>query len=203
MRLPLLKLILPLVLVPLALSAGEPEDSAVQLVKKLGGVVDRDERAPGKPVIVVYLSHKKVTSANLKELAKELAALNDLRKLDLFDTNTEDKDLKEIAILKQLQWLVLGGTRVTDAGLKHLAALQDLRELDLSDTVVTSVGLRELAALTKLERLDLERTKVTDRGLPQLAMLKKLRVVQLGGTQVTEMGISELKAALPKCRIVR
>ena|SRR5438128_1132340 len=200
----LMKLILALFLIPLAtLPAGEREDRAVQLVKKLGGGVDRDESAPGRPVIVVYLAHAKLTRSDLKQLAKELAGLKELHRLDLFDANVTDAGLKEIAALKQLQWLELSGTRVTDAGLKHLAALQELRELELESTAVTDAGLRELAALKKLEQLNLCFTKVTDVGLRQLTMLKELRVLRVGETQVSETGINDLKKALPKCRIVR
>jgi hypothetical protein len=205
MKLPILWLVLALLLIPpkAPLPAGEREDRAVQLVKRLGCGVDRDEKAPGRPVIVVYLANSKVTRSDLKKLAEELAGLKELRRLDVSSTRTTDAGLEEIAVLKQLQWLELSCTLVTDAGLKHLAALQELRELELESTGVTDAGLRELAALKKLERLNLCFTRVTDMGLRQLAVLKELRVLRLRESQVSEAGINELKKALPKCRIVR
>ena len=52
--------------------------------------------------------------------------------------------LKELAALKNLRTLDLTFTQVTDAGLKDLAGLKSLRALDLSDTRVTRTGLKEL-----------------------------------------------------------
>ena len=68
------------------------EDTAVAFVQKLGGRVARDDKAPGRGVVTVYLSGTKVTDAGLKELAP----------------------------LKNLTTLDLGATRVTDTGLKEL-----------------------------------------------------------------------------------
>ena len=48
--------------------ADDAEDQAVAFVEKLGGKVTRDEKAPGRPVIIVNLSFKQVTDAGLKEL---------------------------------------------------------------------------------------------------------------------------------------
>ena len=72
--------------------ADEAEDKAVAFVKKLGGSVDRDEKAPGKPVVEVFLSNTKVTDAGLKELA----ALKSLTDLNLSNTKVTDAGLKEL-----------------------------------------------------------------------------------------------------------
>ena len=64
------------------LRADDAEDKAVAFVKKLGGQVLRDEKAPGKPVIKVYLIGPQVTDAGLKELA----TLKNLTTLFLFYT---------------------------------------------------------------------------------------------------------------------
>ena len=97
--------------------ADDAEDKAVAFVEKLGGKVTRDEKAPGKPVVTVFLSgSKKVTDADLKELA----ALKNLTTLDLIGTEVTDAGLKELATLKNLTTLNLGFTKVTDAGLKEL-----------------------------------------------------------------------------------
>lgn len=52
--------------------ADDAEDKAVALVEKLGGTVSRDQKAPGKPVVAVDLSGRKVTDAGVKELKKAL-----------------------------------------------------------------------------------------------------------------------------------
>src|SRR5947208_3522879 len=54
------------------------ETAAVQAVEKLGGLVRRDDQAPGKPVIAVNLGFKRVTDQDLKVLAdlKQLQSLS-------------------------------------------------------------------------------------------------------------------------------
>src|SRR5829696_8166995 len=86
-----------------AARADDAEDKVVAFVTKLGGTVDRDETAPGKPINRVDLSGTKVTDAGLKELAP----------------------------LKNLTVLYLDYTQVTDAGLKELAPLTKLTTLNL------------------------------------------------------------------------
>ena len=51
------------------LRADDAEDKAVAFVKKLGGTVTRNEKAPGKPVFAINLSGTEVTDAGMKELA--------------------------------------------------------------------------------------------------------------------------------------
>jgi hypothetical protein len=109
-------------LAALVLSSGSParadeaEDKAVAFVEKLGGKVFRDEKAAGRPVVMVLLANTKVTNAGLKELAmlKKLASLN------LAKTQVTDAGLKELTALKNLTVLYLGGTKVTDTGAQEL-----------------------------------------------------------------------------------
>ncbi len=85
-------------LMPVRARADEAEDRAAEAIRKAGGKVERDERAPGRPVIGVNLGFTQVTDAGLKEL-KELKALRSLS---------------------------LNGTRVTPAGVAELEmALHD------------------------------------------------------------------------------
>jgi hypothetical protein len=121
------------------LAAGGPatEVSAVAAVEKLRGRVERDDKQPGKPVVLV----------------------------DLYYTKATDADLKGITSLEQVRSLDLGSTKVTDEGLKEFAALKQLRSLDLSHTKVRDAGLRHLAPLKQLQVLRLWSTKVTDKGL--------------------------------------
>jgi hypothetical protein len=158
---------------------GDSEARAVEAVKKLGGTVSRDEKAPGKPVVgVSFAGSTELTDKGLKEVAGALAALKDLKWLDLSRTQVTDTGLKEVAGLKGLQKLRLPATEVTDAGLKHLKKLKELRELDLSIT------------------------KVSDKGVKELADLKTLRRLSLLGSGVTDKGFEELKRALPECKVV-
>ena len=76
--------------------ADEAEDKAVAFMKKIGGKVIRDEKAPGKPVVTV----------------------------DLLGTQLTDAGLKELVAFKNLTTLHLAGTKVGDAGVKELVALR-------------------------------------------------------------------------------
>ena len=136
------------------LSAGDDDAKAEKSIKAIGGKVVRDDKATGKPVIVVDLTNTKVTDAGLKEL--------------------------ELAGLKSLQTLSLSGTGVTDAGLKELAGFESLQTLDLSLTGVTGAGLKELAGLKSLQTLMLISTAgVTDAGVAELQKaLPKCKVLR-------------------------
>ena len=57
--------------------------------------------------------------------------------------------------------------------------------------------------MLSLRVLELHRTRVTDAGLEHLAGLKNLAQLTLGGTAVTDKGVATLKAALPRCNIIR
>src|SRR5262245_63940412 len=84
-------------------AADQAEDRALDVVKRVGGAVDRDEKQPGMPVVAVNLYNSRVTDADLKELA----AFRKVIELDLMSTG------------------------VTDAGMAHLAALVSLTRLNL------------------------------------------------------------------------
>ena len=85
------------------LSAGEDDTKAEKAIKALGGNVVRDDKAEGKPVIIVHFQDTKVTDTGLKELA----GLKSLQHLYLNNTDVTDAGLKELASLKNLEVLVL------------------------------------------------------------------------------------------------
>ena len=70
--------------------AGEDDAKAEKAIKAMGGRLERDRNAKGKPIIEVVLNGDKVTDAGMKELSG----------------------------LKKLKVLFLGSTKVTDAGLE-------------------------------------------------------------------------------------
>jgi hypothetical protein len=128
---------------------------------------------------------------------EHIAALTNLRELQLADTKVTDAGLRYLKALTQLQTLTLSSTQVTDAGLEHLARLTALRELDLNHTKITGAGLRHLKALTQLQKLGLSRTQISDAGLEHLQALSQLQTLDLGSTPITYAGLERLKA-LPK-----
>ena len=68
---------------------------------------------------------------------------------------------------------------------------------------MTDEGLVHLKGLVSLRVLNFQQTRVTDAGLENLAGLTNLTQLYLNGTTVTDKGVAKLKAALPKCNIVR
>ena len=112
-----------LLLATSAIQADPVEDKAVRFVEAVGGRIERDQKVDGNPVI----------------------------KATLPDTAVTDETLKELAALKQLKALEINGAMVTDAGLKELAGLQHLQELHLFQSKVSDAGLKELAALKQLQ----------------------------------------------------
>src|SRR3982074_157779 len=89
-------------------AADDAEAKAVAFVEKMGGMVERHDKAKGKPVrgVDLALCCETVTHAGLKEVA----ALKQLQKLDLTECfKLTDVGLKELAVLKQLQSLNLRG----------------------------------------------------------------------------------------------
>ena len=92
-------------------------------------------------------------------------------------------------------------SRVTDEGLVDLKGLTNLQKLTLTATKITDAGLVHLKGMTNLDYLDLLETKVTDTGLVHLKGLNKL-VSLLLPAQVTDAAVTELKKALPNCKIL-
>jgi len=150
-------------------------DKAIAEIQKLGGKVDRDEKAEGKPVITVNFG----------------------------TTSVDDSALVHVEGLKSLKKLTLNGTKVTDAGLEHLKGLMSLEKLYLVDTKISDAGLEQLKDLANLKVLSLVGTEVGDAGLEHLKGLSNLQDLFLFGSKVTEDGAKKLKEALPKVKIDR
>src|SRR5438552_2590057 len=98
------------------------EEEAIATVERLQGRFERDGKAPGKPVVEVWVDFKEVTTADLESLTE----LSSLRTLSLSGTDLGDKDLRLLARLPKLRTLYLFHTPVTDAGLAVCKRLPDL-----------------------------------------------------------------------------
>jgi serine/threonine protein kinase/Leucine-rich repeat (LRR) protein len=134
----------------------------------------------------------------------ELANLKDLSGLTellLARTQVGDGGLRQLEALRGLRRLVLDGCPIRGNGLHHLSELPHLTELRLGCPMLVDVLVVRLAELKKLERLSLAGSGVTDEGLKHLTGLVALQELDLTGTKVTDAGITELKKALPNCRI--
>jgi hypothetical protein len=116
------------------------EERAVQAIERLGGKVLRDEKAPGKPVIAVFLNTPAMTDAGLEVLGE----LKQLRELDLTGSRVTASGLKELAGLQQLQtlhidetqWIIRmhGRMRVDPGPWEPLVRLRQLKTLYVNDS---------------------------------------------------------------------
>ena len=150
-------------------------DDAIAAIQKVGGKVERDDKAPEKPVLRVNLSITKVS----------------------------DADLAQLKGFEKLKVLSLNNTPITDAGLENLKGLGNLEKLYLVDTKVGDGGLEHLKGLANLQVLSLVGTGVGDGGLEHLKGLANLKELFVAGTKVSEGGAKALQEALPKLKIER
>jgi len=189
---------------PPSSAQGADDPKAVAALEKLGATIQRDDKAPGKPVSSVHFFQKAIKNDDLVHLK----GVPDLKRLELIGTGVTDDGLAHIKGLTKLESLDLGYAKVTDAGLAHLKELKELKHLTLSGSSLAKVaikgeGLAHLKGLSKLEFLDLDFTELTDEGLAHLKDLKELKKLSLSSTKVTDTGVADLKKALPKTTIRR
>jgi hypothetical protein len=123
----------------------------------------------------------------------QVAQLDHIVAIELFDKDVSDEDLAGLAGMKQLKFLELNhNPRVTDAGIATLSGLEKLRVLDLTSTSVTGTGLKDRSDMVSLEHLTLNDCPVTDESLAAIPRFPKLTHLFLGGTQVTDAGLMSL-----------
>jgi hypothetical protein len=109
--------------------------------------------------------------------------------------------LDAVKRLRGIQDLRLSGTSVDDSALKDLEGLRELIALDLCRTNITDAGFAHLKGLAKLRLLNISNTRLTDAGLQHLIGLNHLETLVMADTDVTGQGVTELRRALPKCRV--
>lgn len=154
-------------------TARAEDEASIAALQKAGGKVERDDKAPEKPVLVVNLG---VTQA-------------------------DDAVLGSLKGFGKIQKLTLNGTKISDAGLDVVKDLGSLQKLYLVDTKVGDAGIEKLKGLKELRVLSLAGTGVTDAGLEHLKPLEHLEIVFLHGTKVTDDGVKKLKESLPKLKV--
>lgn len=123
----------------------------------------------------------------------ELAGLDHLRTLDLFNTPVGDAGLARLAQqLPGLTSLNLAGTSVTDAGMAHVASLGALEVLHLGWTEIGDPGLAALAGHGAVKTIILHGTRVSDAGMTDLARFAVVEAIDLQETQVGDAGVAAL-----------
>jgi hypothetical protein len=132
-------------------------------------------------------------SSELGRVLAQVAQLEHIVAIDLFDKEVSDEDLAGLAGMKQLKFLELSyNPRVTDAGIATLSGLENLRVLDLTSTSVTGTGLKDRADMVSLYQLKLTDCPVTDESLAAIPRFPKLEELLLAGTEVTDTGLMSL-----------
>lgn len=175
--------------------AGDGLDPAAQL-ERAGAKLTRADATPGKPVVGVFFSGKKVSDDDLLPLL-ELPTVKDLNLF--FCEKVTSAGAKHVAGLKDLEVLGLNNTGLDDAGLAHLKGLAKLRVLRLSGSVRLSDKCAEtINGFTALEELSLPST-FGGAGVRKLTALKKVRDLYLGGiTSLTDTEIKFLAESMPE-----
>ncbi len=168
--------------------ADDAVEKALARVAELGGTVTRDEKRPGKPLVLLHLNGASVTDATLIEMAPLKAASH----LALMSTAVTEDGLKELGAFREVQSLYLDGLAVTAVSLKHVAALPKLKSLMLHRCAVADDGLHELASSKSLESHSL--SGLTDAGLENLAGCRGLQCLFAADAAVTDAGLKRLDA---------
>jgi internalin A len=176
-------------------------------ISDAGGAVERDKAGR---IAGVDLRGSWATDSDLAELA----ALPELKRLDLSLSRVGDRGLRALksapnieelnlyfaeqvtdegmAIVKgwkHLKRLNLRGTKITDNTLEFLASVPTLESLDIGFAEVTDVGLDRLTSLPNLRELTIAGNKLTDAGVHLLRQLPQLTYLDIGGSQRTDSGL--------------
>jgi len=170
--------------------AGKPDPAvvtAVEQIQKMGGTfILQDLTVPVKP-------DKPLPPGRLL-----------VRQINLNQKKVRDAQLEALKPLTSLTELHLQESYLTNVGMTHLQDFKKLEELDLHKSLyITDKGLESLKYLPRLSKLELSYTRISDKGVEHLAALKNLKTLHLTGTLVTAEGLKTLRAALPRCEILK
>ncbi|HKE23064.1 MAG TPA: hypothetical protein VKB88_11935 [Bryobacteraceae bacterium] len=185
----------------------------VAWIERAGGFLSRD--SAGR-VIAVDLRSGWITDSDMPALA----AMPDLKRLDLSLTRISDRGLRALktapaiedlnlyfaeqigdegaAILrnwKHLKRLNLRGTKITDSTLESLAGIPTIEWLDIGWAQLTDSGLDHLSSLTNLRSLTMGGNKLTDNALQFLRQMPQIEYLDIGGAQRTDSGLWSLALA--------
>ena len=179
-----------------AAEVNDGQDEAVSQIAKLGGKVQIDQEATGKPVVSVDFGCPITNDTNYSmHLWQHPYSL--IWYLGPPLPKITDSGLEYVTEFTHLRTVVLRGCGgITDAGVEHFKGLKQLRTLDLGFTGITDAGIEHLKGLTQLYTLNLSHTWVGDAGLEHLKGLTELRTLILewdGGHWITDAGLAHLK----------
>jgi hypothetical protein len=190
----------------------------IAAIRKAGGEVQMGIGKPGR--LEKWFGAElfgTVNKVDLREgkadntLLSHIAALKELRRLDLSNADIDDDGLRRVVDLplrelwlqeakitdasadtlsriKTLDFLQLNATSVSDGFLERLEPLPELEDLGLRGTHVSGVGMQYLSRHPKLKKLDVYMTDVDDSGVGQLNACQSLVRLGLSMTKVRASG---------------
>lgn len=140
-----------------------------------------------------------VTDAWLQKLTN----VTTLKRIDLANCAIQGEGLKHIAALPELRELNLTLTPVNDTALAHLGGLAELRVLGLASTQCTGTGFVHLKELRKLDSVNFHFTPLNDAGLQAIAQVSISGRLWFAHTHFTDEGAKSLTALtqLKRCGI--
>jgi hypothetical protein len=169
--------------------------------------VEFPKRTPDRNTLDLLAALPELKGVNLFEsnatddTVRSLRPLSELSALNLgFCPHLTDTSAAEIARFRNLKYLNLGFARqLTDDGISQLSSLKELSILNLSVTPLTDAGLAKLSTLKNLTSLDIDNTRVTDAGVEHIQKLPRIRALRLVGLQITDAGLKKL-STIPTLR---
>jgi len=134
---------------------------------------------------------------------KRLKDVTTLRRLDLANCAVQGEGLKHIAALRELRELNLTLTPVKDDAFQHLSGLTELRVLGLASTQSTGTGFVHLKELRKLENVNFHFTPLNDAGLQAISQVPISGRLWFAHTHFTDEGARSLASLtqLKRCGI--
>jgi hypothetical protein len=130
-----------------------------------------------------------------------LTQLTKLESLSLVRSQFGDREAESLEGMPSLKTLFLYHSAIGDEGMVHLRHLNKLEMLGLGGTKVTDRGIAAISELPNLIYLSLSDTNISDAAIASFAKMNSLRELELYNTHMTKAGISELRKALPRCKI--
>lgn len=176
------------------MAIGEPSRLEKWFGAELFGAVNNVELRKGKAdnALLAHIAALKelrrldLSNAEIDDDGLRLIEQLPLRELWLQGTNITDASAGTLSKIKSLEFLQLNATSISDAFLERLAPLPELADLGLRGTQVTGVGMKYLSRHPKLAKLDVYHTEVDDAGIGHLAACQSLVRVGLSMTQITD-----------------
>ena len=126
-------------------------------------------------------SSLEVTDDDLKQLALQTSGLDSVTEIDLSAATITLDGLKSLAALPNLKKLNLQATNVADRQWTGLGQLKSLQELNISKTVTSNASLAEIGKLSGLKSLNVAQTQITDKGFEALTGLSNLEELDISG----------------------